>query len=513
MMEANNAVNNKRIAKNTLILYLRMFLTVGVSLYTSRVVLANLGISDYGLYNVIGGFVSMFYMVTASLTQAISRFITFELGKNDMKKLEDTFSTSVFILFILSLVVVLLAETIGLWFVNCELNIDADRMIAANWVYQFTVLTFVLEMLSIPYSALIVSHEKMGTFAFVTIMKVILMLGVALLLSVSPLDTLIFYGILTFAVSLGVQGMYYVYCRRNFRESSVHIHFDKDLFNEMFGFAGWNFLSTVASMLSSQGVNMMLNIFFGTPVNAARGIAGQINGTAGAFSKNFTMALSPQITKSYASGDKLYSKALVCQGAKYSFLLLLMVALPVMLETDYILSLWLKEVPPYASAFVQLQLAYALVDVLVYTNLILNNATGKIKAYQLLISITQLAIIPVSYIVLKLGGNPVVTIAMTNVMYALIVIPRINLNRQFIGITFGYFFKTVIVKLLIVCFLTTTVCLLIQVRLEVSFGRLILITFVSTFCIAVLTYSIALSVSERKVIMGIVKSKMLKNRM
>lgn len=175
MMEANNAVNNKRIAKNTLILYLRMFLTVGVSLYTSRVVLANLGISDYGLYNVIGGFVSMFYMVTASLTQAISRFITFELGKNDMKKLEDTFSTSVFILFILSLVVVLLAETIGLWFVNCELNIDADRMIAANWVYQFTVLTFVLEMLSIPYSALIVSHEKMGTFAFVTIMKVILM--------------------------------------------------------------------------------------------------------------------------------------------------------------------------------------------------------------------------------------------------------------------------------------------------------------------------------------------------
>ena len=382
-MEANNTINNKRIAKNTLILYLRMFITVGVSLYTSRVVLANLGISDYGLYNVIGGFVSMFYMITASLTQAVSRFITFELGKNDMKKLEDTFSTSVFILFILSLVVVLLAETIGLWFVNYKLNIDADRIVAANWVYQFTVLAFVLEMLSIPYSALIVSHEKMGMFAFVTIMKVILMLGVALLLSVSPLDTLIFYGILTFAVSLGVQGMYYVYCRCNFRESSVHIHFDKDLFNKMFGFAGWNFLSTVASMLSSQGVNMMLNIFFGTPVNAARGIAGQINGTAGAFSRNFTMALSPQITKSYASGDKRYSKTLVCQGAKYSFLLLLMVALPVMLETDYVLSLWLKEVPPYASAFVQLQLAYALVDVLVYTNLVLNNATGKIKTYQL----------------------------------------------------------------------------------------------------------------------------------
>ncbi len=512
-MEANNTINNKRIAKNTLILYLRMFITVGVSLYTSRVVLANLGISDYGLYNVIGGFVSMFYMITASLTQAVSRFITFELGKNDMKKLEDTFSTSVFILFILSLVVVLLAETIGLWFVNYKLNIDADRIVAANWVYQFTVLAFVLEMLSIPYSALIVSHEKMGMFAFVTIMKVILMLGVALLLSVSPLDTLIFYGILTFAVSLGVQGMYYVYCRCNFRESSVHIHFDKDLFNKMFGFAGWNFLSTVASMLSSQGVNMMLNIFFGTPVNAARGIAGQINGTAGAFSRNFTMALSPQITKSYASGDKRYSKTLVCQGAKYSFLLLLMVALPVMLETDYVLSLWLKEVPPYASAFVQLQLAYALVDVLVYTNLVLNNATGKIKTYQLLISITQLAIIPVSYIVLKLGGNPVLTIAMTNLMYVLIVVPRINLNRKFIGITFGYFFKTVISKLFIVCFLTTTTCLLIQTRLEVSFVRLMLITFISTFCIAILAYSIALSASERKVIMGIVKNWISRSRM
>lgn len=346
--------NNKRLAKNTLILYARMLFTVGISFYSTRLILANLGVSDYGVYNVIGGFVSMFYMVTATMTQAVSRFLTFELGRNDPKKLQQTFSTSLNILLLLALLVVLLSETIGLWFVNTKLNIEPDRMTVANWIYQFSLLSFVLEMISVPYSASVISHEKMGAFAFVTIAKVFLTFGIALSLAASPIDKLVFYGILVLAVSVSIQLMYWIYCKKNFPECQYSTHIDKVLFKDMFGFAGWNFLTTCTSMLSSQGVGIMLNMHFGTAINAARGIASQINGTVGAFSRNFTTALNPQITKSYATGDIAYTTKLVCRGAKFSYLLFLFIALPCMFEVDFFLSKWLTEVPTYAGIFVQL---------------------------------------------------------------------------------------------------------------------------------------------------------------
>lgn len=299
--------NNKRLAKNTLLLYGRMLLTVGISFYSTRLILANLGIDNYGIYNVIGGFVSMFYMVTSTMTQAVSRFLTFELGTGNKKKLQQTFSTSINILLLLSLVVVLLAETVGLWFVNYKLNISPNRMNAANWIYQFSVLSFVCEMISVPYSASVISHEKMGAFALVTILKVLLTLGIALMLSISPIDKLVFYGILVLLVSISIQLMYWIYCRKHFHECKYSSHIDKNIFKNMFGFAGWNFLTTCASMLSSQGVSILLNMHFGTAINAARGVASQVNGTVGAFSKNFTTALNPQITKSYAAQEIEYT--------------------------------------------------------------------------------------------------------------------------------------------------------------------------------------------------------------
>lgn len=356
--------NNKRLAKNTLILYARMLFTVGISFYSTRLILANLGVSDYGVYNVIGGFVSMFYMVTATMTQAVSRFLTFELGRNDPKKLQQTFSTSLNILLLLALLVVLLSETIGLWFVNTKLNIEPDRMTVANWIYQFSLLSFVLEMISVPYSASVISHEKMGAFAFVTIAKVFLTFGIALSLAASPIDKLVFYGILVLAVSVSIQLMYWIYCKKNFPECQYSTHIDKVLFKDMFGFAGWNFLTTCTSMLSSQGVGIMLNMHFGTAINAARGIASQINGTVGAFSRNFTTALNPQITKSYATGDIAYTTKLVCRGAKFSYLLFLFIALPCMFEVDFFLSKWLTEVPTYAGIFVQLTFLNTLVETL-----------------------------------------------------------------------------------------------------------------------------------------------------
>lgn len=360
--------NNKRLAKNTLILYARMLFTVGISFYSTRLILANLGVSDYGVYNVIGGFVSMFYMVTATMTQAVSRFLTFELGRNDPKKLQQTFSTSLNILLLLALLVVLLSETIGLWFVNTKLNIEPDRMTVANWIYQFSLLSFVLEMISVPYSASVISHEKMGAFAFVTIAKVFLTFGIALSLAASPIDKLVFYGILVLAVSVSIQLMYWIYCKKNFPECQYSTHIDKVLFKDMFGFAGWNFLTTCTSMLSSQGVGIMLNMHFGTAINAARGIASQINGTVGAFSRNFTTALNPQITKSYATGDIAYTTKLVCRGAKFSYLLFLFIALPCMFEVDFFLSKWLTEVPTYAGIFVQLTFLNTLVETLLNSN-------------------------------------------------------------------------------------------------------------------------------------------------
>lgn len=369
--------NNKRLAKNTLILYARMLFTVGISFYSTRLILANLGVSDYGVYNVIGGFVSMFYMVTATMTQAVSRFLTFELGRNDPKKLQQTFSTSLNILLLLALLVVLLSETIGLWFVNTKLNIEPDRMTVANWIYQFSLLSFVLEMISVPYSASVISHEKMGAFAFVTIAKVFLTFGIALSLAASPIDKLVFYGILVLAVSVSIQLMYWIYCKKNFPECQYSTHIDKVLFKDMFGFAGWNFLTTCTSMLSSQGVGIMLNMHFGTAINAARGIASQINGTVGAFSRNFTTALNPQITKSYATGDIAYTTKLVCRGAKFSYLLFLFIALPCMFEVDFFLSKWLTEVPTYAGIFVQLTFLNTLVETLLNSNETLNRASGK----------------------------------------------------------------------------------------------------------------------------------------
>lgn len=500
--------NNKRLAKNTLLLYARMLLTVGISFYSTRLILANLGVDNYGIYNVIGGFVSMFYMITSTMTQAVGRFLTFELGAGNEKKLQQTFSTSVNILLLFALVVVALAETVGLWFVNCKLNISTERMSAANWIYQFSVLSFIFEMISVPYSASVISHEKMGTFAFVTILKVILTLGIAFLLSVSPIDKLVFYGLLVLFVSILVQLMYWIYCKKNFSECRYSFHIDKTIFRNMFGFAGWNFLTTCASMLSSQGVSIILNIHFGTVVNAAKGIASQVNGTVGAFSKNFTTALSPQITKSYAARELEYTKNLVYKGSKFSYLLFFLIALPCILEVDFLLSKWLKEVPPYAGAFVQLSLLNSLVEVLLNSSEILNRASGKIRNFQILVSVTQIFILLFSYIIIDITRNPVWAMAVTNILYIMIFVPRIIINKPFIGITFGYYFRKVLCGIIIMSVLSLTISLIPIYFLDDGWLRLAIVSMVSTMSIILFSYLFVLTKGEKETISNFIKKKL-----
>lgn len=499
--------NNKRIAKNTLLLYGRMFLTVGISFYTTRLILLNLGIGDYGVYNVIGGFVSMFYMVTSTMTQAVSRFLTFELGAEDKEKLRSTFSTAINILLLFSFIVLLLAETVGLWFVNTKLNIDADRMMAANWVYQFSVISFIVEMISVPYSASVISHEKMGTFALVTIVKCVLNLCIALLLTYSPIDRLVFYSLLVLLTSLSIQLMYWIYCSRNFAECNYTMHIDRNIFKDLFNFAGWNFFTTVSAMLSTVGLDILINIFFGTTLNAAKGVSSQLKGTAGAFYKNFAMAINPQITKSYAANNTQYTSYLICTSAKFTYLLFLLCAMPLMFEAEFFLSVWLKDPPEYSVEFIRLLFISVLIETLQDSSEIANKATGHIRNYQLLVSFTQIMIFPLSYVVLKLGGSPYsiysVSIAASLVMFY----PRIRINEKYVGLSFATFLKKVVFPIMAVTAFSAILCYLIYTNIPMSWWRLISTGCVSTLSISILTIFIALNVDERNKLLSVCEKK------
>ena len=488
-------------------LYFRMMLIMGVALFTSRIVLRNLGIEDFGIYNVVGGIVTMFTFLNGSLGSATSRYITFELGRKNYERLNQVFNVAFLIHVAIGIIVIVLAETVGLWFFYEKMSIPADRIDAAQWVYQISILTCFFSLTQVPYSAAIIAHENMRVYAWIGIVEVLAKLVIVYLLVVSPFDKLVFYGILVLAVSVSIQLMYWIYCKKNFPECQYSTHIDKVLFKDMFGFAGWNFLTTCTSMLSSQGVGIMLNMHFGTAINAARGVASQINGTVGAFSRNFTTALNPQITKSYAAGDIAYTTKLVCRGAKFSYLLFLFIALPCMFEVDFFLSKWLTEMPPYAGIFVQLTFLNTLVEILLNSNETLNRASGKIRKFQIIISVAQLLILIVSYIVLEITGNSILTVAVTNVIYLLIFIPRITVNKPYIGITFGYFFKHTLRGVMIVTCISTLVCFAFLSGMEQGWIRLFGTSIVSTLTIAITSWFFALTKGEREKTSSFIRKK------
>ena len=316
---SESSSNNKRIAKNTLLLYFRMLLTMVVSLYTSRVVLGALGVEDYGIYNVVGGVVAMFSMLSGSLSAAISRFITFELGTGNKEKLKRVFSSSVTIQMGLSAIILVLAETVGLWFLNNKMVIPESRMYAANWVFQLSLLTFVINLISIPYNAAIIAHERMSAFAYISIFEAVSKLVVAYCIVISPIDRLILYAIMLTTIAVIIRLIYGSYCKRKFEECTFHFIYDHDLLKQMFGFAGWNFIGASSALLRDQGGNIVINLFCGPAVNAARGIAVQVNTAIHSFVTNFMTALNPQITKSYAGADQKYLMTLLFQGARLSF--------------------------------------------------------------------------------------------------------------------------------------------------------------------------------------------------
>lgn len=494
----NFSANNKRIAKNTLLLYFRMLFLMAVNLYTSRVVLNALGVEDFGIYNVVGGVVAMFSMLSGSLSSAITRFITYELGTGNRDNLKRIFSSAVTIQISLAVLIILLAEAIGVWFLNVKMNIPDARIIAANWVFQFSILTFTINLISVPYNASIIAHERMSAFAYISIFEAMGKLAIAFLIVVSPMDKLIFYAILMCAVALIVRFAYGIYCKRHFEECTYHFIFDKDLLKRMFSFAGWNFIGATSAVLRDQGGNVVINLFCGPTVNAARGIAFQVNNAVSGFVTNFMTALNPQITKSYAAGDRDYMMTLIYQGARLSFYMLLLLSLPVLINTHYILGLWLKIVPDHAVLFVQLVLLFAMSESISNPLITAMLATGKIRNYQLIVGGLQMMNLPVSYILLRMGMFPEVVIVVAIVISQCCLAARLLMLRGMIGLSVRKYLKKVYINVLTVTVLASVLPFLLADKMEESFINFILLSLVAVICTGISIYYVGCNKTERQ---------------
>ena len=507
----NTSANNKRIAKNTLLLYFRMLFMMAVSLYTSRVVLNALGVEDFGIYNVVGGVVAMFSMLSGSLSAAITRFITYELGTGNKENLKKIFSSSVTIQIGLAVLIIVLAEAVGVWFLNVKMNIPDARMAAANWVFQFSILTFAINLISVPYNASIIAHERMSAFAYISILEAIGKLVIAFLIVISPMDKLIFYAILMCAVALIVRFTYGAYCKHHFEECTYHFIFDKELLKRMFGFAGWNFIGATSAVLRDQGGNVVINLFCGPAVNAARGIAFQVNTAISGFVANFMTALNPQITKSYAAGDKDYMMTLIYQGARLSFYMLLLLSLPVLVNTHYILGLWLKIVPDHAVLFVQLVLIFAMSESISNPLITAMLATGKIRNYQLVVGGLQMMNLPVSYLLLRMGMFPEVVIVVAIVISQCCLAARLVMLRGMIGLSVRKYMKKVYINVLVVTVIAAILPFLLSTKLEESFLNFVLLCFVALICTGTTIYYIGCNKTEQQFVLN--KLHTIKNKL
>ena len=507
---SDNSANNKRIAKNTLFLYFRTILIMLVTLYTSRVVLNTLGVEDFGVYNAVGGVVSMFAVISGALSNAISRYITYGLGKGDKEKLKMIFCTSVNIQIIIALIIFVLCEIVGLWFLNSRMNIPEDRLVAANWVLHCSLLTFVVNLISVPYNACIIAHEHMNAYAYISIFDAILKMSVAYLLIVSPVDKLIAYSVLLFVTALGVRLLYGFYCGRHFKECKYKPIYDRVLFKEMMGFAGWNFFGNATSVLNIQGVNILINVFFGVVANSARGIASQIDAAVNQLVVTFTTAVNPQITKSYAQGDSQRLNYLVCKGAKFSFFLLLLFAVPLFFEADTILKIWLVNVPEGASLFTRLALIGALVTILGNTGYTACLATGNIKKYSIVITLIGNLNFIFTWIAYNLGASVEMTYYIYILVYIVVLIARLMLMKEILQFPISIYFKEVIGKILLPTMMAIIGPFYVCQYFEVSITRVFIDCLFSILWTGTFIMLFGLTKGERITILRKLKSVIVK---
>ena len=480
-----------------------MVVLVLISLYTSRLVLQALGVEDFGVYNAVGGFVSMFSLLSTALNNAISRYITFELGKGDSEKLRTVFSSAVSVQMLMAVVVVVVSEAIGVWFLNARMNIPSDRLYAANWVFQCSLFTFAVSLINVPYNACIIAHERMTVFAYIGVVEALMRLGAVALLFVIGYDSLIAYSILIMLVSIVARIIYGMYCSRNFEEARYSFIMDKGLVKEMASFASWNMLGSSSTILNSYGVNLLMNLFFGVSANAARGVATQVYNAVTNFVHNFTTAVNPQITKSYASGDLKYSISLAMMSSRYSFYLMLFVVAPLCLETPKILDIWLVEVPGYAVTFVRLTLLMSIISTLSVSLFTLSMATGDIKRYQIVIGSLSLSSFFWVYVAYKLG-MPVETSYYINIMInILILFARIKILSDQVGLSKLEYVKKVVLRALAVGAVVAAALYCFKAFFSIEGIVGFIVSLLVSEVVTVLTvYFLGLSAGERKEIVS-----------
>ena len=492
---SKNISNNKRIAKNVGVLYFRMIFQLLVSLYTSRVILQTLGFTDFGIYNVVGGVVGMFDFLNGSMGTATSRFLTFELGKNESKeRIRLVFSTALIIHIIICVLVVLLSETIGLWYIENKLVIPEGRIYATHIVYQCTIFTSVLAILNVPYNADIISHEKMNAFAYIAILEVLVNLIIVISIQFVDLDRLIVYAICILLLKVGIRITYVIYCSKFFPETRGKICFDKDLFKKMASFAAWIMNGSLSVVCYTQGLNLLLNAFGGPIVNAARGIAVQVQSKIMGFCSNFQIAMSPQIIKKYASGEITYMHSLVINSSKFSFLLIYFFSFPIILEVSYILKLWLVEVPQYTKEFVVLTLCIGMISSLQNPINTAIHATGNIKKFQLIEGTVSLLVLPVAYIALKLGYNPISVFVIQLSIFIILQVIRVFIVCPAIQMRKMMYFTQVVWVLMKVVIPSALLVILIKYIMEDcnKISEFIVVMLSSCIIIAFFTYCFAL---------------------
>lgn len=502
--------NNKRIAKNTLLLYFRQLLLMFIGLFTSRVVLNSLGVENYGVYNVVGGIVAMFTLLTGSLSAAISRFINVGLGKGDIGRLNVIFSTAVNVQIGMAILVGLLCEIGGVWFLNTHLNIPIARMEAANWVLQLSIITFCINLISVPYNAAIIAHEKMNVFAYISILEGVFKLIVAYTLYVSPYDKLKTYAVLLTVIAIILRFIYGFYCGKTFKECHYHYVFDKQTLKDISGFAGWNFFGSGAYLFNTQGVNIVTNLFFGVAANAARGVATQAEGIVKTFVTNFTTAINPQIMKSYAEGNLHYTFSLVCRGAKFSYCLMLIFAVPFMFETETIMTLWLKTYPPEAPLFLRLSMIGTMFDLLGNSTANAAWATGKIKRYYLYVATIGCLVFPISWICFEIGCPAYTSYIVFAVIYLLLVFVKLWILNGLIGFPQMMFIKEVVFRIGIVTLSSFILPVIVYNIMNDSMFWHLLLTVICGISACYSIYLFGLSTKERKTINTMLLNKYFK---
>ena len=495
--------NNKRIAKNTLMLYIRMLATMLISLYTSRVILNSLGIEDFGIYNVVAGAITMMNFLSSSMATATQRYMNYAMGKNDTNSLSRIFSTSYILFIFIAIISIIIAETIGLWFISTKLTIPTERYNAAFWIYQISIITFVINLLSTPYNAAIIANEKMSAFAYISILEVTGKLATAFLINTAPIDKLIYYGILIAIISIIIRLTYSIYCKTHFKECKKIIwKRDKELAKSLLSFSGWMLSGTITNILSTQGVNILINMFFGPALNAARAIAVQINAAVRSFSENFMTAVRPQIIKSFSQNDLNYTYNLVIRASNFSFYLLLILSTPILCNTERILNLWLKSVPDFTVIFTQLVLVDLLINSSYSPIAYISQAANKIAAYQSAISIGFALIAILTWLFYKLGFPPETTFIITIIIDIIGLFVRLLILKKIVSFPVKKYFTQVTAPNLCIFILAMLISFLpkIYIGIDSSLSTLILFITYNISATAILVWLIGLNSNERHII-------------